>query len=229
MAKVLPSHMRAPTERPQGQEAPIWLLEVVLDQGTEVLPPVLLRICDGTEELQWPLSDPGLTRWYPMGFAFTPVEQTDAGSLTQVDLTIDNTSRMLMPWLHQANGLEGNKAKLYLVYKNGLSIAYPAHEFELSEWEIEQCSAADDAVSLRLAMPNWFEIASPTDRYIPKKCRHEFGSDDCGYVINEFSAFQRCPKLITACSARALDMAARGLPPVLPGNFRGYPGISNQR
>jgi len=229
VAKVLPAHMRAPTERPQGQEAPLWLLEVVLDRGSESLPPVLLRICDGDQELQWPLGDPGLTRWYPMGFSFTPVEQTAEGSLTQVDVSIDNTARMLMPWLHQANGLEGNPARLFLVYQNGLSIAYPAHEFDVSEWEVQQSSASDEAVSLRLAMPNWFEISSPTDRYIPKKCRHEFGSDDCGYVINAFSAFQRCSKLITACNDRALDMKARGLPPVLPGNFRGYPGISNQR
>lgn len=235
MGLVLPASFKAQIERAHGTQEPLWLLELVLDPGSVSRPPVILRICDGQERLEWPLGnlaeggDPDPWYWEPFPFVFSPIEQTQEGQITQIDLSIDNAARMLMRFLHDGHGLEGNTAKLFLVYRNGLSIAYPNHEFQLLETEVQLAQADDEAATFRLGMPNWFGFTSPQARYIPKKCRWDFGSSRCGYVINAFAAFARCPKTIAACTARGADLIARGLPAVLPGNYGGHPGISTQR
>jgi phage-related protein len=169
------------------------------------------------------------TTWEPFPFTFSPIEQTQEGDLSSIDLSVDNTARTLMRFLHDGHGLEGNRATLFLVYRNGLAITYPAHEFQRFDLEVQLAGATDEAVTFRLGMPNWFAIQSPSARYIPKKCRWQFGSPECGYVINEFAAFVRCSKLIDACVVRGDDMVARGLPAIHPGNFGGHPGIPTQR
>lgn len=226
MGISLPTSFLNAIERPQGQDEPLWLLEIELDPGDVGRPPVLLRICDGQEQIEWPLGAPTATYWEPFPFDLTPIQQSKEGDLSQVDLTVDNSARTLMRFLHEGHGLEGNRATVFLVYRNGLSIAYPAHEYQRFDLEVLLCGASDEAVTFRLGMPNWFEIQSPSSRYIPKRCRNDFGSADCGYVVNAFAAFTSCPKTLAACVARAADMAARGLPAILPGNYAGHPGIS---
>ena len=228
MGKSLAASFKTEIERPQGGSGSVWLLELTLDRGTESTPPVIARLCDGNTELQWPLGDPATTTWYPFPFTFSPVEQTNEGDLTQVQVSIDNSTRMLMRWLHAGDGLEGNPAKLFLVPRAALAIAYPAHEFESIDLEVLSANAADEALSLRLGAPNWFSIASPSERHTPK-CKHPYGSSRCGYVLNAFAAFPTCPKTIDACAERGADMVARGLPDVLPGNFGGKLGLTRQR
>lgn len=229
MAIILPASFQSEIERPQQSNPMLWLLELTVDPGDVGLPPVILRICDGQEQLQWPLNDPDTTTWYPFPFSFSPIEQTQEGDLVSVDLTVDNSARTLARWLHAAGGLEGNRANLYLVPSNSLAIEHPDHEFQLFELEVAAASMTDEAVTFRLSMPNFFQLSSPTERYIPSRCRWQFGSQQCGYVINGFAAFTSCPKLFVPCVERGEDLKARGLPPVLPGNFGGHPGITRQR
>ncbi len=228
MARTLDASLMEEFESPQGRQGSVWLLELTLDRGDVGSPPVIARLCDGNQQLQWPLGDPDTTTWYPFPFTFSPVEQTNEGDLTQVELSVDNSTRMLMRWLHAANGFEGNPAKLFLVPRAALSIAYPDHEFESIDLEVMAASANGESISLRLGQPNWFQIMSPQERHGPK-CRWQFGSPQCGYVRNAFSSYTTCPGLIDACAARGADMVARGLPNILPANFGGKIGLSRQR
>ena len=228
MSRFLPTSLKTEIEKPQGGQGTVWLLELTIDRGSETTPPVIARLCDGNQELQWPLGDPDTPTWYPFPFTFSPVEQTNEGDLTQVQVTIDNSTRMLMRWLHAADGFEGNRAKLFLVPRAGLSIAYPNHEFESIELEVITATAEDQALAIRLGAPNWFSISSPSERHTPK-CKHPYGSSKCGYVLNSFAAFPTCPKTIDACAERGEDLRARGLPVVLPGNFGGKLGLTRQR
>lgn len=227
MTRILPASLKTEFERPQGSQGSVWLLELTLDRGDVDSPPVITRLCDGNAELQWPLGDPDTTTWYPFPFTFSPVEQNNDGDLTQVQLTIDNSTRMLMRWLHAGDGLEGNAARLILVPRAALSIAYPDHEFESVDLEVMAASASGDAVALRLGAPNWFQVFTPADRH-GAKCRWQFGSGGCVYVRNAFSAFTTCPGLIDACIARGADMVARGLQDTVPG-FGGKIGLTRQR
>lgn len=227
MGKSLAASFKAEIERPQGGSGSVWLLELTLDRGDIDSPPVITRLCDGNAEIQWPLGDPGTTTWSPFPFTFSPVEQTNEGDLTQVQLTIDNSTRLLMRWLHAGNGFEGNPARLILVPRAALGIAYPNHEFEAVDLEVMAASADGTAVSLRLGAPNWFQIFTPQDRH-GSKCRWRFGTEGCVYVRNAFAAYTTCPGLIDACIARGADMIARGMQDTVPG-FGGKIGLTRQR
>lgn len=230
MPIVLPSTIKAEIERPHGTQPLLWLLELEVDQGGPGVPPLILPLCDGKAPIVWPVGNPTTQTWYPFPFTFSPIEQTQEGDLVSIDLTIDNSTGMLMRWLHDGNGLEGNRATLWLVPTSGLAIAYPNHEFRGPlQLEVASAGANADAVTFRLAMPNWFNVSSPNERYVGEVCKHQFGSGECGYVINSFAAFSRCSKLLGACVVRGDDLVARGLPAVLPGNFGGHPGISRRR
>jgi hypothetical protein len=107
----------------------------------------------GQTQLQWPLSDPGSTTWYPFPFEFSPIEQNQEGDLPQLELTVDNTARFLSEYLHAGNGMEGNPATLFLVPTNALSLAYPNHQYQ--RWDLQVAGAVmnDEGVGIRLEMP----------------------------------------------------------------------------
>lgn len=235
MALQLPQSFIDATERPQASDPLLWFMNLLIDPGSDERPPIVLRICDGSERIEWPKDnlnnqgEPDPLFWDPFPFSFTPMEQTQEGDLSEIDLSVDNTARMLMPWLHASDGLDGNAATLFLVPKNSLDISHPNHQFQRFDLEVAGAAATNEAVTFRLAKPNWFSISSPTDRYIPSRCRHPYASDACGYVLNALAAHPRCNKTFENCVERAADMDVRGLPPVLPGNYGGHPGVARQR
>lgn len=233
MPIVLPDSFQTEIERPQGSKGLIWLLELELSKpyrsGMTVVPQVLMRACTYHTEVAWPASSPAMETWQPYNFSFTAIEQSQEGDLPQLDVSVDNTSRTLMPFLHAGNGCEGNAARLFLVAENGLEIAYPDHEYQVWDLTVAGAVANDEAVTFRLERANFFNRMSPQDRFIASRCRFEYGSSECGYVINDVAAFPACPKTIEACDARGRDERVRGLPVLHPRRFGGFPGIPRQR
>lgn len=221
-------------EKPQGSSALVWLLELEIavpyQVGPTTIPGVIFRAANYPSEIVWPPSDPnGPITWYPFNFGFTPIEQNSEGDLPQVELTVDNSTRTLMRYLHTGNGFEGNLCKLYLVPEDALTVAHPNHVFQLWELAIAGTVANDEVVSFRLENPNYFTLRRPQDRYVAGRCRWAFGSEECGYIKNVIAAYQTCPKTLDACIARGQDHAARGLPVVHPDRFGAFPGIPRQR
>ncbi len=230
MPIALPQKFKDEGERPQGTNPWLWLLEIEISKGNVGIPPVILRTTSGESQLQWPLSDPGTTTWYPFPFTFSPIEQDQEGNLPQLSVSVDNSGRFLSRFLHESDGMEGNRVVLFLVPTNALTIAYPNHEYQRWDLQIAEAVMSDDAISLRLERPNFLVRSSPVDRYVPSRCRWDYGGLFCGYVLNAFAAFQTCPKTIEACIDRGDDMVARGYGPnVLPANYGGHPGVSTQR
>ena len=230
MAINLPASFKANIEKAHATNDRLWLLELELDRGAVGVAPIGVRLCDGFHQITCQLSDAaGPITWEPFPFVFSEVEQNQEGDLTQIELQIDNSMRSLMQYLHNGEGLEGNKANLYLVYRNGLSIAYPNHEYQALRLRVMSASATSETIALRLGLPNFFQVMSPPDRYVPSKCRWEFGGPQCGYLVNEFAGYTSCPKTVAACVARGADLVARGLWPILPGNYGGKPGITRFR
>lgn len=228
MPVILPASIEEHAERPHASSPWIWLLQLQISRGDVATPSVLLRTCSSDQPIEWPLSNPTTQTWYPFPFSFSAIEQNQEGDLPQVQVSVDNSTRFLMPYLHSGR-LEGNAADLWLVPTPALGIAYPNHEYQRWTMRIASVQANSQAIALRLERPNFLARTSPTDRYIPKRCRHDFGSHRCGYVLNAFAAHDDCDKSLSACFERAGDMATRGLPPVLPGNYGGHPGIATQR
>lgn len=233
MPITLPASFKSEIERPHGSNTIDWFIELQLTRpyksGEVVVPSTIIRITSRHTETAWPAGSPSSETWHPWNFTFTPIEQNQEGDLPQLDLTVDNTTRTLMRYLHNGDGLEGNYATMFLVPANALAIAHPNHEFQRWDMQIAGAQATEDAVTFRLERANFFQRNAPQDRYIAARCRWEFGGTECGYVVNQVAAYTTCPKTIDACIARGADHASRGLPVLHPGRFGGFPGIPRQR
>lgn len=230
----LPQTFKDEIEKPRGTDPLVWFLEIQVSRAYEaspgvVVPDVILRLTSHHTELAWPAGSPGSETWYPFNFTFTPIGQDQEGDLPQIDLSVDNTTRLLMRYLHNGRGLEGNYVKLFLVPAAALDLVYPNHEAQQWDLTVAGALASDEAVTFRLERANFFTRMSPQDRYVAGRCRFEFGGEECGYVINAVAAFTTCPKTVAACRERGADHRARGLPVLHPQRFGGFPGIPRQR
>jgi phage-related protein len=233
MPIILPTSFLDAIEKPHATSQLIWLAEIELARpyvsGFTTVPSTVLRVCNYHQAITWPVSSPLHESWDPYPFTFSPIEQNQEGDLPQVELSVDNTARLLMRYLHAGDGLEGNYARLWLVPEGGLGIAYPNHEYRRWDLQVAGAYATDEAVSFRLERANFFERTSPQDRFVARQCRWDFGSPECGYVINAVAAFTSCPRTKSACTARGQDHATRGLPVLHPRRFGGFPGIPRQQ
>lgn len=229
---TLPAMLRAAAEKPHQAGAWIWLWDLEIQRRNATLPPVVLRLTSTPQPVEWPpagTAPPRLT-WYPMAFSHDAIATSGEGDLVSVDLTIDNTTRTLMPAMHSGDGFEGNRATLYLVHESALATpTYPDHEFQRWDFVIVEASANDDAITLRLEQPNFMDVRMPPARFVAHRCRLQFGGPECGYPITAAAAFTTCPKDVDACTARGDDEVARRLPRLHPQRYGGFPGIPVQR
>jgi len=223
---TLPTKLREASERPHSRGPFVWLWDVELERRTFSLPPVVFRFSSLPNEITWPPGAPSAPTWYPFEFDTTEIEQTNEGDLPGVDLAIDNTTRRLMPFLHESRGLEGNRADLYLTHVDALATpTYPNHEFIKFEFTVATSLASDAAISLRLEGPDLFQHRVPFARFTARRCRWPFGGPECGYAITPFAAFTECDHTVAACIERGDDEVLRQLPRLHPRRFGAFPGI----
>lgn len=231
MPIFLPSSIQQAAEEPARSRPYIWLWELQVYDGDEVLPPIVFRATSYHEPVQWPqaLTAPPQVEWFPFGFEFSEIEEGKEGDLPQAELSLDNTTRLLSRYLHEFHGFEGQRATLFLVTEEGLAVPYPDHEFLRWDFRVAAASASGDAVTLRLEQPNFLQRKLPQDRYVAHRCRWPFGGQECGYIVNAVAAFTTCGKTVADCVARGDDERLRGLPVLHPRRFGGFPGIPRQR
>jgi len=231
MPIILPASIATEAERPQQGSGWVWLWRLTLYAGDESIPEVVFRICSWHEVIQWPPSgsSPPQFDWYPFPFSHSLIEETRDGDLPQLELSLDNSTRVLSRYMHDHHGFEGMPAELYLVNEAGLAIAYPNHEYERWAFRVASASATEKVINLRMEMPNFLQRKIPQVRFHARRCRWVFGSEECGYPINSAAAFTTCGKTIADCVARGADEATRRLPVLHPRRFGGFPGIPRQR
>lgn len=217
-------------ERPQQDQTWIWLLQIQAELFDGSNTPVLFRFTNYKEELVWPIGVTPTQTWYPFPFEFSGIETSGEGNLPQLEMAVDNSTRLLMDLLHEQHGFEGNPAVLHLVNEAGKDIASPNEEGLTWNFTIVASSATDESVALRFETKNWFEVKTPADRFTAARCRWQFGDPaTCGYIINSGAAFTDCNKTVSDCILRGQDEASRGLPVLHPRRFGGFPGIPRQR
>jgi hypothetical protein len=235
MPLVLPASFKTEIERPQGRDPIVVFAEIQLVRPDDGVPPLLLRVCAWHQSFVW--RDPtnpagtGSDTWYPLGFTHTEIGQEQEGRIQQVDVTVDNTTRLLMRYLHSGEGVEGNYLWLYRAPASALTIAYPNEEFEKFQFRIASVSATDVGVTFHCEQRNFLDWRAPADVFVGSGCRwaKEFGGTNCGYVINSVAAFTTCPGTIAACIARGEDHRVRGLPVIHPARFGAFPGIASNQ
>lgn len=222
MPRPLPTVMQVISELSHNSSPWIWLLRVQAQTDPE-LPPVVIPLTTHSAEVTWPPTGPDAETFYPYAWKFGSIEETSEGDLPQLDLTFDNSTRVLMGMAHQVNGFEGADAKLVLINSATLAI-----DTEFLEWDfvVASSTANAKAFQVRLEMRNFFQVQLPSDRYVANRCRRQFGGKHCGYVVNEVAAFQTCDKTLTACVAHGDDEVARNLPRLHPLRYGGFRGIA---
>lgn len=231
MPIILPATLQTAAERAHGLGKPwVWLWDIELHKRTKTVPPLVFRMTSHYADVSWPPTSPGGDvgeTFYPFAFGHSEIEQNSDGDLPSLELSVDNTARTLMRYLHAAEGFEGNRATLWLTHADALT-TYPAQEIRFN-FNVAAAIASNESVTLRCEMTNWNDKRIPTARYIQGNCRWKFGGIECAYPITPSAAFTDCPKTLAACDARGDDEVSRGLPRLHPKRYGGFPGIQTQR
>lgn len=231
MVQTIPPNMAAQAEQPAQTSSWVWLLYIVAEDADPPTIPqaTVFRLTTYPQPVDWPTGIAPAITWYPFPFEVGDLEYSGEGDLPQLDVVLSNVSRWPMRYLHQHAGLVGRAVQLFLVTEAGLAIAYPNHESLAWNFRIVGSSANGDSVTLRLAMPNFWTRKAPQDRYIASRCRWQFGSTECGFVVNAASGFTDCAKTLADCAARGDDEYTRGLPRLHPKRFGGVPGVPERQ
>ena len=168
----LPTTLQAAAERAHGLGKPwVWLWDIELHRRTKTVPPLVFRMTSHNADVVWPPST-GVT-FYPFAFGHSDLEQSNDGDLPSIELTVDNTARTLMRYMHAVEGFAGNRATLYLTHADALT-ATPAQQIRF-DFRIAAAIAGNESVSLRCEATNWNERRIPTARYLQGNCRWKFG------------------------------------------------------
>lgn len=170
----------------------------------------------------------GSTTFWPWPLSCSTIEQSANGDLPSLQLSIDNRTRWLMPYMHEHDGMAGKQVKLWLVNAQALPGSL-ASTFSM-RWRIASSEANAEAILCRLELPNLFTLRFPVDRYRADRCDVvRFGDSRCGYIRNDVAAFTNCPRTPTACEDRGADERARRIPVVHPMRFGGFRGVAVNR
>lgn len=222
---TLPSGFAALAEIAQQGKPWIWNLRIEAQLEPDVAP-IVFPLTTYTAEVTWPPTGPDAEVYYPFPFKFDNIEQNSEGDLPQVDVVLDNSTRVMMDLAYQAHGFEGSQVRLVLLNEDTLDTATESVEFR---FEVVGSEANNESLTLRLGVRNFFEVQIPSDRFVANRCRHKHGGLRCGYIVNDVAAFSTCDKTLTACIAHGDDEVARGLPRLHPRRFGGFRGIPVQR
>lgn len=207
--------------RKQQQTTPfVWLWKLVAD--TTTIATTTFYLARYTEAVTW-----GGITWRPWPIEISAFDQSGSTDIPTMTLTLDNSTRILSRYLEIGQGFIDTTAQAYIV--NTKNLGGSPVEYWTTSWTVAQATASAASVQFRLELINWNEVQLPQDRFNAQRCRWVFGSSECGYIDNSVAAYHSCDKTITQCTARGLDMLARGLPKLQPERFGGFLGIPVQR
>lgn len=191
----------------------LWLWELVLDEGTGGRP--IVRLVNHPEEVDLGSS----VIYYPFPIVHSAIEENSDGDMPQMEVQLDNSSKLLAPYVDQGGGFLNRLVTLRLANADDLSVWF---QFDFT---VTACALTTQSATLRLEVDNWFQRQVPLDVFHTYRCRHIFGDARCGYVVNTSAAYRDCEKHIDDCWLRGQDMIARNLGARQPASFGGFLGI----
>lgn len=208
----LPSAWQSLIQQPHQSTAWLWCWEITLD-STTVSTPTVAIVNNPTAVVV-----DGIT-FNPLPIIHTAITENAYGDLPQLEVQIDNTSKFLASYVEDADGFLERECTLRLTNEDDLS------NFITYNFLVKECSITLEAAVLRLEVDNWFERVVPKDSYQIHRCRHQFGSARCGYLVSATGAYSDCDQSIQQCIERGDDMRSRNLGQGPPRSFGGFLGI----
>lgn len=227
MPVTIPLNFQEQVEKEKATSEFLWLWQLWGHKGGNGIEPVVVQLANAPADVWW-----NGMQFHAYPITQTPVVEDAQGNLPVIDVSLGNAGNLLMRYLQGINGVRyfvGQEATVWLVNRSNMSATnFARWDFQIDTWAAD---VTKNAVALRLQMPNWFRVITPTDRFHPQICDHQFGSLDggCPYIVNGFAAFTTCNQTLTDCKARGADMVARNLPALLPRMFGAFPGVGNDR
>lgn len=216
MSVTLPDNFKDEIRRLQIRTPFVWLWQLTADTTESAT--TTFYLARANESITW-----NSILWRPWNMKIGEFRQDGTGDIPTLDLTLDNCTRTLSPYLHVGQGFIGTTARAYIV--NTRNLGSSPLDFVFLSFAVQRAAQASQVVTFTLELVNWNSVQIPQDRFSQYRCRWIFGSDECGYVINGVAAYTTCNKTIPDCVLRGLDMKARGLPQLQPGRFGGFIGI----
>lgn len=227
MPVTIPQNFQEQIEKEKSSSEFLWLWQFWGHKGGNGIEPVVAQLANAAADVWW-----GGMQFHAYPVTQSPVIEDAQGNLPSMDVTIGNAGGFLMRYLQGINGVRyfiGQDATAWLVNRSDMSATkFAVYDFQIDTWAAD---VTRNAVALRLQMPNWFRVITPTDRIHSQICDHQFGNIEggCPYVVNSFAAYDKCNQTLSDCRDRGEDMIARTLPPLLPRMFGAFPGVGSER
>ena len=165
-----------------------------------------VRIAQNNEDVTWN----GET-WlaYP-AFNLGDIEETKDGEIPQLNLTIYDVYRKLIPIIDDLGGGVGGTVTVYIVHGTSAKISSEA-EFEYTLDIVGTSIQGNHTINLKLGGENLYSYRIPQDRYFKDHCRYKmFKGTYCGYSGGETV----CSRTFVRC--KEIGNQAR---------FGGFPGV----
>lgn len=175
----------------------VWLLLLEIQFGEETI-----RICRNTESVSWRGHI-----WEAFPFTISDTKTDNKGSLSNVTIEVDNTTREIEYYLNNANGGTGSDIVLYVVRFDGLEGA----EADLEEhFSVKATNVNDAKVIFTLGNSYNTRQRRPWRRYMKNSCPFKYKGVECGCN----SELATCNHTLSACRERGNST-----------RFGGFPGI----
>jgi len=219
MARSLSSSMKSAKNALASSDA--WLLLFTVDiSDTEVV-----RITNNEETVTFAGID-----YEPFPVVLEGMEESSAGDLPYMNITVGNVGQVLTDYLEQRNGLLDKSVNLKLVHESNLTDTAASISVSLI---IRETTVTETSVNFRVSHHPFFEVDLPHQRYYRERCRWRFKSAECGWTFGgSGDDSDSCDKTLdgpNGCQAHGTLATDNGDTPLHPGRFGGFPGIPRRR
>jgi len=175
----------------------VWLLLLEISFEGDVI-----RICRNNEDVTWN----GQT-WVAYPFSITDSKNDNKGTLSNLTVDVDNTTRELEYYLENSNGGAGSEVVLYVVRFDDLD----GEEADLEEhFSVKATTVTGQKVSFTLGNAYNTRQRRPWRRYMKNSCPWKYKGCECGATSN----LPNCNHTLSDCRER--NNSTR---------FGGFPGI----
>lgn len=197
MALTLSSAAIAAANTQNSDTAWLVLLEIILKDMDEHI-----YLVHNNEDVWW--ND---QTWQAFPFSIGDKKTDNKGTLSNISIQVDNTTRDLEYYLSTGNGGTGAEVILRVVRSDGLEETEP--DFE-EYFKVKQTSVTESWVTFTLGNSYSTKSRRPWRRYFKSTCPFKYKGVRCG-----------CTSSLTGCNHTLTDCRARNN----STRFGGFPGI----
>jgi len=161
-----------------------------------------VRLVRNNEDITWDGED-----WQAFPFRLDDITETDKGEIPSVNVKVSNVTRVMQPYVEEAEGGVDTRVDLYVVHSEHLDDAEPVvHEI----FSVVKTTCDAEWATFQLGGDYPTQRRFPLDRYLKDFCPFVFKGPECGYTGD-----------LTLCSHTLKDCRAHGN----STRFGGFPAI----